>query len=393
MRLFRSHVLASSPVAIALVLALALAISVAPVSAQSRGSVASIHGHVQDPLQMPVTDGVIKLTQDTGVIDKGSRFLYTFNTDSNGDYKGTNITAGTYSVIVFRGDKSLDFADKITFEAGVDTKLDFDMSRAEYLSKMSAEDKKTLEEYRKKNAAIAAQNGVVKNLNALLQQARDVMNPAKTNPPDYEKAITLMTQATQAKPDEPVLWFTLGSAYVGAKKYDQAVPALQKSIDLNNSSKKASAATAGAAYNSLGEALASLGKVPDAATAYESAAKANPSSAAAYYSNEAISLYKAGQTDYKNQKADYAGAVVAADKTVAADPTFAIAYYVKGSALVVDSTVDPNTQKMTAPPGCIEAYQNYLKYAPNGPFAAEVKGVLAGFGETITTSFGKTGKH
>ena len=238
MRLFRSHVLASSPVAIALVLALALAISVAPVSAQSRGSVASIHGHVQDPLQMPVTDGVIKLTQDTGVIDKGSRFLYTFNTDSNGDYKGTNITAGTYSVIVFRGDKSLDFADKITFEAGVDTKLDFDMSRAEYLSKMSAEDKKTLEEYRKKNAAIAAQNGVVKNLNALLQQARDVMNPAKTNPPDYEKAITLMTQATQAKPDEPVLWFTLGSAYVGAKKYDQAVPALQKSIDLNNSSKR-----------------------------------------------------------------------------------------------------------------------------------------------------------
>jgi len=195
-----------------------------------------------------------------------------------------------------------------------------------------------------------------------------------------------MLQATKARPNEPVLWFELGHAYIGSKKFDQAADALQKSIDLNNAATKKSPATAGSAYNELGEALANQGKVPEAADAYESAAKANPPSAAVYYSNEAITLYKAGSTDFTNQAKDYAGAATAADKAVALDPNNAIAYYVKGQSLVGQTTTDA-AGKVIAPPGCLEAYQKYLAVAPNGPFAPEVKQILAGFGATLTTSF------
>ena len=50
--------------------------------------------------------------------------------------------------------------------------VNFDMSRPDYLAKMSPEDRKALEEYKKKNAEIVAANSKIQNLNALLTQAR-----------------------------------------------------------------------------------------------------------------------------------------------------------------------------------------------------------------------------
>ena len=44
----------------------------------------SIHGHVQDTVGIPMTDGIIGLANPG---DKTAK--YTFNTDANGDYKGT----------------------------------------------------------------------------------------------------------------------------------------------------------------------------------------------------------------------------------------------------------------------------------------------------------------
>ena len=94
-----------------------------------------------------------------------------------------------------------------------------------------------------------------------------------------------------------------------------------------------------------------------------------------YYFNEAATLFNAG---------DGEDAVAAADKAIAADPTKADAYYIKGQALIQKATVDPKTNKITAPPGCVEAYQKYLELQPTGPRADEVKGILQGIGATIT---------
>jgi tetratricopeptide (TPR) repeat protein len=368
-------------------LALGLSLVAGSAGAQDKGSVGSIHGHTQNPLQQPITDGLVKLTQDHGVIDKGTKFLYTFKTDSNGDYTGTGITAGDYSAVLYEGDKSIDFQEKVTFVAGQDTKVDFDMSRQAYIDKMSPADKKALEDTKKKNADIMASNGVVKNLNTLLTQAR----AARTaTPPDNDKAISLMTQATQARPTEPVLWYELGASYEAAKKYDQATAALQKAVDLDAAAKTSKPESVAAAYSLLAESLAYQSKVPDADAACGKAVAASAPSAANCYSNEAIALYKTGASNPTGQAADYTGAAAAADKATAANPNLAIAYYVKGQSLVGNSTVDASG-KLVAPPGCMEAYQKYLQIAPDGQYAAEVKGILTGFGQTLTNTY-KAGK-
>jgi hypothetical protein len=69
----------------------------------------------------------------------------------------------------------------------------------------------------------------------------------------------------------------------------------------------------------------------------------------------------------------------------------ALAYYLKGNGLIANTTMDAKTQKLVAPPGCMEAYQKYLELAPDGPYAAEVKGILDSFGQKISSSY-KAGK-
>ena len=115
-----------------------------------------------------------------------------------------------------------------------------------------------------------------------------------------------------------------------------------------------------------------------AADAYDNAAKADPPKAGMYLLNEAVTLYNAGKID---------DSAVAADKAIAADPNSANAYYIKGQSLVQKASVDSKTQKVTVPPGCVDAYQHYLAIAPDGPHAAEVKEVLTGIGEKVESNY------
>ncbi len=143
-------------------------------------------------------------------------------------------------------------------------------------------------------------------------------------------------------------------------------------------SKKPSVDTAAAAYNQLGQVYGKSGKATESADAYEMAAKTAPANAGMYYFNEAATLYNANNLD---------AAATAADKAIAADPKKADAYYIKGQALIPKATVDPKTNKIVAPDGCVEAYQTYLELAPDGPHAADVKGILQGIGASVTSSF------
>ena len=353
----------------------------------------SIHGHVNNPVGQPLTKGEVRLTTDRGP-QADMKFKYTFPLDANGDYKGTGIAPGNYVVLVFSDNKSLDFNDSVVFTSGGDKTVNFDMSRPEYLAKMSPEDRKALEEYKKRNAEVVASNAKVQNLNALLTQAR-----TDNKAGNYDAAIKAMTDATAAKPDEGILWITLGDAQLGAAdaaakaakaagtpttdpaivaKYNDAAASYKKGVDLNAASKKPSPEAAAAGYNQLGQTYAKLGNAKDSADAYEMAAKAMPANASMYYFNEAATLYNAGKLP---------DASAAADKAIAADPKKAEAYYIKGQALIPQATVDPKTQKIVAPPGCIEAYQTYLELAPDGPHAADVKGILEGIGAQVKSSY------
>jgi tetratricopeptide (TPR) repeat protein len=382
---------AGSALAAALLVVLAIA---HPARSVAQAAGASLHGHVTNPAGMALAKGEVRLSTDRTADAKDRKYPYKFPIDPNGDYKGTGIAPGNYVVFVFQDDKSLDYNESVVFANGDDKVVNFDMSRPEYLAKMSPEDRKAVEEYKKKNAEIVAANSKVQNLNTMLTQAR-----ADNKAGNYDAAITAMQQATTTKPDEGILWITLGDAQLGsadaaakaaraagtsptdpaiAQKYNDAAASYKKGVELNAASKKPSPEAAAAGYNQLGQAYAKMGNAKDSADAYELAAKAMPANASMYYFNEAATLYNAG-------KLPEAGA--AADKAIAADPKKAEAYYIKGQALIPQASVDAKTQKIVAPPGCVEAYQTYLELAPDGPHAADVKGILEGIGAQVKSSY------
>lgn len=358
--------------AAALLTPLLLVVSAFVTARAQSPTMGSIHGHLTNTVGLPITDGIVSLA---GVGEKEAK--YTFHADANGDYKGSDITPGSYTVILREPntppDKVVDQIMEVKITPATDLLQDFDLTRPEFVAKMTPEERKAAEETRAKNASALKENSVIKNLNANLAKARQDINDK-----NYTEADTLMTQATQAKPDAAVLWLELGIAQDGEKKYEDAATSLKKTIELNAASKKPDPQIEGGADNELGAVLTSEKKIDEATAAYEAAAKADPGRAALYYGNEAIIMSRTGNVD---------ATVAAADKAIAADPTKPIPYYLKGQALISKATLDPKTQKIVAPPGCIESYEKYLELAPDGPMAAEVKQVLEGMGQTIKSSY------
>jgi tetratricopeptide (TPR) repeat protein len=378
--------------------AIALAIfAVTGVTLHAQGTGATVHGHVTNPAGQVVKTGDVKLTTDKNLPAKDRVYKFTFPIDSNGDFKGTNVQPGDYLAVVMGDGKVLDFQN-VTLRSGEDHPMDFDMSRAEYLKSLTPEERAAIEEYKKKNAAVANDNQKIANINKTLLQAREDEKNGKA-----ADAVKALQGLTEVKPDEAILWASLGEAQLKngddmtkaaraaktpttdpaiVQNYADAAVSYQKAIDLNAASKKPSPENLAAYYLNLGQADSKSGKLPEASAAYDMAAKTAPAMAASAYYNESVVFYTAG----KNPEA-----AAAADKAIAADPKRAEAYYIKGQALIPGATADPKTGKFLLPPGCLEAYQEYLELAPDGPHAAEVKDLLGNLGQPVKNSF-KAGK-
>ena len=377
-----------------------LAATLLPVSLLAQ--TAGLHGHVNNAAGMNVPTAEVRLTTEKSSSAKDQKFKYTFKVDNNGDYKGADIAPGDYLAVVYSGTTSVDFLDA-NLKAGDDKTLNFDMTRKEYLDKMSPEDKKALEEYKKRAGEAMSSNKVVANLNASLKQVHDDLVSAA---PHYDDDIKLMEQATQQKPDEAVLWFNLAGAESASadatvkkakadhrpwqsdeailKVYNDSIAANKKGIELNAASKKPIPGDAGIAWNAIGTAESKLGKLPEAQEAFENAVKIAPATAGMVYANEAAVLFNAGQSE---------AAGAAADKAIAADPNKPDPYYVKAQALIQKATVDSKTGKVSAPAGCAEAYQKYLELAPQGAHAQEAREILTSMGQTINTKYKAPGKR
>ncbi len=379
-----------------------LAFSVLPVLAQTpSGKTGTIHGHVTNPVGTATTSGTVSLSMDEGHSSK-----FTFPVDSNGDYKG-EATPGTY-MLLYRSpetppEKFVDSIDKVKIMIGQDTAQDIDMSRKEFIDKMSPAEKKQFEDLKAKNSAAMQANQVIKVLNADLKTvAQDIKDAdgaraaaiaalgpkaakadidakeAEIKTAKYTEVETLMQKDTAARPAESVLWTQLGQAQLGLRKFDEATVSFKKSLELETAAKTPNAQAQGAANSGLGEIYARTGKVPEANAAYDAAAKANPASAAVYLKNEAVIFFQMNNGDAQ---------IAAADEAIKADPTVAIVYYLKGQGLIQKATFDAKTSKIVLPPGCAEAYQKYLDLAPTGQFAGEVKGILDQASQKVTTTF------
>jgi tetratricopeptide (TPR) repeat protein len=360
--------LQTSKLHVGLLFAATMALPFSAWPALGQAGTGSIHGHIQDPVGAPIAGAQVLVTTD------GKTAKYTFTADANGDYKGAGIAQGTYVLDLQANGKPVDQMMNVKVVADQDAPENFDLSRPDYIAKMTPEQRKQMEEVKKQNADAMKNNSVVKNLNADLQKARDD-DKAK----NFADADQLMTKDTQAKPDASVLWLELGTAQLGEKKFPDATTSLQKAVALEAASPKPNAEIVGSANSGLGEALADQSKIPDATAAYDAAAKANPTGAGMYYTNETIVLSRSGQNGD--------AVAAAADKAIAADPSKPIPYYLKGQALIAKATVDPKTQKIVAPAGCAEAYQKYLDLAPDGQFAADAKNILTSMGATVKTTY------
>ncbi len=348
---------------------------------------AKIHGHVQDPLGVPVANAKIIIATDSNVQ------VYAFSTNATGDYTGDGIVPGTYTILLqqVKGNSAtasrpipgkipdvVDKQENKQLRGGTDTLVDFDLTRKEYIDKLPPAARKALDETRAKNASLTKENSQIKNINLLITEARNARQAG-----NFDLATTLDQQATQLKPDQGLLWYELGASQEGAKKYDDAATSYKKALDLLQAGKNPNEELIASVDNDLGGVYAKTGKADLALASYDAAVKAQPTNAAMFYGNEAVVLFNAGQG---------AAAGTAAEKAIAADPTKPVPYYIKGQSLIQNATMDPKTQKIVLPPGCADAYRKYLELAPAGTFANDVRGILDSAGETIHSSF-KKGKH
>jgi tetratricopeptide (TPR) repeat protein len=232
---------------------------------------------------------------------------------------------------------------------------------------------------------------------------------AATKDKRYADAEALMLSATHDNPNLILPWVELGLAQLGLKKYDEAENSFKIALGIDpaslqrehkddfylpanaagvvaptatrssrntnggivDSGDKLTPDIAGTSYAGLGEVYVRQSKVAEGEHAFDMAVKSNPTEAPLYRRNEMIFFFQAGNSDEQ---------LKAADEAIAVDPTRAMLYYFKGQALVGKATVDPKTQKIVLPPGCAEAYKKYLSLEPNGPFAADARGVLAAAG-------------
>jgi len=374
-----------------------LALALAPGHAQQApaANTGKIHGRVINPTGQPQGGGSVSLSTDGGLTLK-----YTFPVDESGNYTG-EAPQGTYMVVYRAADtpagKMVDSIRGVKIVAGQDIAQNVDMSRQEYIDKMTPEEKKQLEDLKKANAEALKANVLINQLNADLkvvnQDKKDIDNatalaaaalggnPSKIDLANkiteirtakYTDIVSIATRDTGLKPDEALLWNQLGYGQAGLKQYDDAITSYKKAVDLETASKKPRLPVIGQAQAGLGECYARTGKVPEANAAFDAAAKADPTNAPLYLKNQAIIFF---------QEQNPTAQAAAADEAIKAnpnpnDPNLAILYYIKGMGLVVTATQDPKTKLYILPPGCADAFQKYLQLAPHGQFAPDATGIL-----------------
>lgn len=377
-----------------------LAFALMPALAQ-QAATGKVHGRVINPTGSPQTSGTVSLSTDGGATLK-----FTFPVSASGEFSG-EAAPGTY-MIVYRAldtpaGKMVDSIRGVKIVAGEDLAQDIDMSRAEYIKSLPPEQQKQLEELKKQNAEAMKANKLISVLNADLKAVSQDIHDAEAaraaavqqlgagatreaieakateiRTAKYNDALSLMTKDTELKPDEALLWTNLGRADLGLKKYEDAVTAYKKAVDLEATAKKPNPEVIGASNAGLGEVYARQGKTEEAKAAFDAAAKADPSRAALHLRNEAIIFFQE-----KNGPAQ----VSAADEALKLDPSQAILYYIKGQGLIQNATLDPKTNRIVLPADCVDAYQHYLALQPTGQFAAEVKGILTQAGQKIESNY------
>jgi tetratricopeptide (TPR) repeat protein len=356
-----------------------------------------IQGLVTDPTGVPEKGGTVSLSTDGGVT-----LRYNITVSPKGDYTARE-PLGNYT-LVYRAPgtpegKVTDIIHSVVINAGKGTVQDVDMTRQEFLDRLSPEQQEQLRLLKESNGKAAAINKAIASINADLETVNrdfaDAENARATalrtldpsaSPSDvdsmtyeirdskYTEIESLMTKATAEMPNEASLWIDLGRAQLGLKNYLDAETSFKKAVDLTSQAAGPSPQAASidpqlaaAANAGLGEVYARTLMVDEAHASFAAAIKADPAHAATYLRNLAVIYFQAGNVWAQ---------IDAADEAIKADPQDALLYFIKAQGLAVDARVDPDTHQPKLSPECVAAFRKYLELAPTGEYAPQVTTIL-----------------
>lgn len=361
---------------------LAAVLFLAAVAAFAQGNTGTVKGKAIDEKGQPMVGATIRITTADG------QKMET-KVDQNGQFELAGVPVGNVKVELLV-DGQVRSGGETSIVAGPPNEIDLDLAAAAARQKMTPEERKKAEEAEADKAKRAlAEHNKVKNLNAMLAQAKPMMDTG-----NYDGALAIYQNAVNTDPTKDLLWANLGLAYLGknvqtkdkgeATGYaDKAVEAFQKALAINPNM--------GAYHNNLGQAFARAGKNDDALKQFQTAAQMDPTQAARYYFNAGATLTNQSTKlppGSPEQKKTLDEANDMFRKSAAADPKFSDgeAYYQLATNLLSQATMSKDN-KMIVPDGTTDAYQKYLEVAPTGRYAESAKQTLAALGGTVETGY------
>jgi tetratricopeptide (TPR) repeat protein len=155
-----------------------------------------------------------------------------------------------------------------------------------------------------------------------------------------------------------------GTADAALATYDQALAAAEKEKPADAQAMSGWKDGLSQIYIGKGNALLKLKRTAEAIEKYNQAAGLASNAGPAYFNICAV-FYNNGNTR---------DSAAACRKCVQADPSRANAWFVLGSDLFADAPIDNG--KVVATAEMREALEKYMALAPDGPHAADVKGML-----------------
>jgi tetratricopeptide (TPR) repeat protein len=355
-------------------------------SAAGWGQITAINGDVKGVDGKPTVGAVIKIERKD---QKGS---YKVKTDKKGHYYYGGLGLGVYDVTIEVDGKDIDAIKGVNTQHG-DAVADFDLKKAaerNAAAAAGAPPPPTAEvergmtpaqkaEFEKKKKDAEASMAKQKELNDAFNAGRDAEN-AKM----WDAAIEQYKKASTLDPMQHVVFSHMADSYIGLgdsksgadekqAAYALAVEAYKKAISLSPEDP--------VYHNNYALALVKSKKIEEAQAELTKAAQLDPTSAGKYYYNLGAVLANVGQADAAGD---------AFKKSIAADATYAEAYYQLGIVLVGKATTSPDG-KIIPPAGTIEAFQKYLDLAPTGPNADAAKAMLVSMGSSVDVSYQKPG--
>ncbi|HEX7086475.1 MAG TPA: tetratricopeptide repeat protein [Vicinamibacterales bacterium] len=303
-----------------LVSGLAMAVMLLALPSAASAQTGMLRGKVTDPEGKPIEGAKITISSKTV---KSSREV---KSNKKGEWIQIGLYPGEYLVTAEKGDLKAQGEARVSL--GENPPLEMQLGRGGATS----------EEAAKRQAA--------------LQKMFDE-GVAASRAGKFDESIAKFTEAAGMAPNCADCYYNIGYAHSQKQEWAQAEAAYRKAVEIKPDYAEA--------WTGLSNVLNQQGKADEALAASEKAAAAGGGAgggnANALY-NQGVILWN--QNKFAEAKEKFAAAVKA-------DPNYGEAYYRLGMAHV-------NLGEMDA---AVTAFEGYLKAAPDGPHAAEVKGFLA----------------